>query len=472
MTESSPPEKKDFPQNGERTSEFSPPADSPPNILILSQWYFPNAWMPLRDLAARLQKDGFHVEVLTAVPYSLADGKRVPGYKIRFRQTETLDGVKVIRLPLYISQDTSGFRRFLCYASFGISAATIGQFGLTRPDIVFCYNLPTLGWAARLFRLLRGTKIVIMVQDLWPESVTGSGMMKSRFLSGVLRRWSRRFYRSADALTGLSPGFRRNLIQRGIRPDRIEVVYNWTDEKTPISPPESPSPPSPPASSSFPPSASPSPSSPPPASIRDEEGEGSPLDGEPRPDGPFIVTYAGNMGIYQGLDVVLDAAKILADRSARVLFRLIGGGVVLDKLKNRAKELGLTNLVFVPPVPTDKIGAELNRSDALLIHLKKIDLFKITIPGKTQASLFAGKPILCGVDGEVSRIVGEAGAGVPFEPENPESLADAVERMMRLSKEELRRMGESGRRYYQKEMSFETGYRTIVSLFSRLTERR
>ena len=70
-----------------------------PNILILSQWYFPDTWMQLRDLARRLAADGYGVEVLSAVPYSLVDGKIVPGYRLRFRQTETLDGVKVVRLP-------------------------------------------------------------------------------------------------------------------------------------------------------------------------------------------------------------------------------------------------------------------------------------------------------------------------------------------------------------------------------------
>ena len=400
-----------------------------PNILILSQWYFPDTWMQLRDLARRLAADGFGVEVLSAVPYSLVDGKIVPGYRLQIRQTETLDGVKVIRLPLFISQSRSGAGRACCYTSFGLSAATLGQFGLKRPDIVFVYNLPTLGWAARLFRFFRGAKFVLMVQDLWPESVVGSGMMNSRFLGRCLDRWCRRFYRSADALTGLSPGFKEALVGRGVNPDRIEVVYNWTNESEPV----------PPAAKE--------------ANSR------------------FTAVYAGNMGVYQGIDTLIDAAEILARRNVPADFRLIGGGVELERLKTLAAEKRLSNLSFVPWMPSDRIGAELAGADALLLHLKKMDLFEITIPGKTQTYLRAGRPILCGIEGDAARLVKTASAGMTFEPENPESLADAVQRMAEMPKEKLAEMGRAGQRFYENEMAFEIGYRRIVTLFSRLLTR-
>ena len=400
-----------------------------PNILILSQWYFPDTWMQLRDLARRLSADGFGVEVLSAVPYSLNDGKVVSGYRLRFRQAEMLDGVKVIRLPLFISQSRSGVGRVCCYTSFGLSAATLGQFGIRRPDIVFVYNLPTLGWAARLFRLFRGAKFVLMVQDLWPESVTGSGMMNSRFLGHFLDRWCRRFYRSADALTGLSPGFKEALTARGVDPNRIEVVYNWTNESVPL-----------------PPEAS-----------------------EPNPR--FTAVYAGNMGVYQGIDTFIEAAEILAQRNVPAVFRLIGGGVELERLKSLSAVKNVPNLTFVPWMPSDRIGAELARADALLLHLKKMDLFKITIPGKTQTYLRAGRPILCGIQGEAARLVETAGAGLTFEPENPESLAGTVQRMTEMPKGELAEMGRAGRRFYESEMAFEIGYRRIVNLFSRILAR-
>lgn len=382
--------------------------------------------MQLRDLARRLSADGFGVEVLSAVPYSLVDGNIVPGYRLRIRQTEMLDGVKVVRLPLFISQSRSGAGRICCYTSFGLSAATLGQFGLKRPDIVFVYNLPTLGWAARLFRLFRGAKFVLMVQDLWPESVVGSGMMNSRILGRCLDRWCRRFYRSADALTGLSPGFKEALVGRGVAPDRIEVVYNWTNESEPV----------PPVATA--------------------------------PNPRFTAVYAGNMGVYQGIDTLIAAAEILAQRNVPAVFRLIGGGIELERLKMLATEKRLSNLSFVPWMPSDRIGAELAGADVLLLHLKKMDLFKITIPGKTQTYLRSGRPILCGIEGETARLIEKASAGLTFEPENPQSLADTVQRITEMPREKLTEMGRAGQRFYENEMAFEIGYRRIIALFSRL----
>ena len=143
----------------------------------------------------------------------------------------------------------------------------------------------------------------------------------------------------------------------------------------------------------------------------------------------------------------------------------------MERLKSLAAAKNLPNLTFVPWMPSDRIGAELARADALLLHLKKMDLFKITIPGKTQTYLRAGRPILCGIEGEAARLVETAKAGLSFEPENPESLVDAVRRMAELPKEELAEMGRSGRRFYEREMAFEIGYRRIVDLFSRLLAR-
>ena len=177
------------------------------------------------------------------------------------------------------------------------------------------------------------------------------------------------------------------------------------------------------------------------------------------------------MGVYQGIDTFIEAAEILARRNVPADFRLIGGGVELDRLKGLAAAKNLPNLSFVPWMPSDRIGAELACADALLLHLKKMDLFKITIPGKTQTYLRAGKPILCGIEGDAARLIETARAGLAFESENPESLAGAVQRMTDLSREERTEMGLSGRRFYENEMAFEIGYQRIVRLFSRLLAR-
>ena len=107
-----------------------------------------------------------------------------------------MEGIEVHRVALYPSHDRSGFRRALNYLSFGLSSAVVGQFLVRRPDIIYAFNLVTLGLATRLLRLRFGCPVVFDVQDLWPDSVADSGMLDDSLLLGALDRWSRSVYRS------------------------------------------------------------------------------------------------------------------------------------------------------------------------------------------------------------------------------------------------------------------------------------
>lgn len=366
------------------------------------------------DFMRALRLRGHEIEVLTGFP-NYPGGKIYPGYKIRCRQVEIMDGIKVVRVPLYPSHDRSGIKRIMTYASFGISAATIGQFGLKKPDLVYAHAIPTSHLALSFFRWFRNSKIVLHVQDLWPDSVMQSGMMKKGLMLKMLAAQCNAFYRKADGLVVISPGFKKKIVSRGVQEKNIEVVYNWCDEKSmlPVNP-----------------------------AVRGSND-------------PFLILYAGNMGIMQALGTVLDAAQILQSKGNNIRFRLIGPGVEAEHLRSRAESMCLNNVEFLPPVPQNEITAHYENADALLIHLKDIDLFKITVPSKTQAYLHSGRPILCGVGGDASSIVEQAGAGLCFQPENAEQLAEAALRMSEMPREELERMGRSGQEFYREHLCFD-----------------
>ena len=196
---------------------------------MLTQWFQPEPTFKGLPLARALRDRGHEVEVLTGFP-NYPGGKLYPGYRVRPWRRETIDGIRVNRVALYPSHDRSGLGRILNYLSFGASAALIGPWLVRKPDVIYVYNLVTLVFASRLLRLFKGCKSILDVQDLWPESVAGSGMMKSRILLGVLDRWCRAAYRHADRLIVLSPGFKRHLVTRGVPEDKIDVIYNWCDE--------------------------------------------------------------------------------------------------------------------------------------------------------------------------------------------------------------------------------------------------
>lgn len=403
-------------------------------ILMLTQYFHPEPMFKGLPLAKAFRDRGHEVEVLTGFP-NYPGGKLYDGYRLRGWQRETIDGLSVIRLPLYPSHNRSAVRRIANYLSFGLTAATIGPWLINKPDVIYIYNLITLGLSSRLIRRRTGCGVVVDVQDLWPESVASSGMMRSKFASNTLTRWCQREYQSADRLIVLSPGFKKNLVARGVPANKIDVIYNWCDE-TAISIPE------------------------PDEATRRDLGFA----------GKFNIVFAGTMGVAQALDVVIDCARLLSDSCPNVQFTLVGGGIDVERLK--AKAVSLSNVQFLPAVPQREIGRVFAHADALLVHLKDDPIFQITVPSKIQAYMYAGKPILCGVKGDAATLVSEAGAGLAFQPQNAQSLADAIRKLCGMSPTELDELGGAGKKYYQDHLAFAAGVTQIEATFRAVRNER
>ena len=390
-------------------------------ILFLSQWFQPEPFFKGLPFVNALLERGHHVEVLTGFP-NYPGGKVYPGYRVRLYQGETMDGVKIHRVALYPSHDKSALHRIVNYLSFSLSALILGPWLIDKPDVIYVYNLVTLGFPAFLMRLLFGSKVIIDVQDLWPESVVNSKMLNNRFCLNFLDSICRWIYRKADKLVVLSPGFKQMLINRGVSPEKIEIIYNWCDEMSICK-----------------------------AMVPSVLEKGLEFPGE------FIVLFAGTMGIAQGLHTILDCAKICGDKLPHVRFVLVGGGIERDKLQQRANEMRLTNVTFLPPKSMDTMGKIFAIADALIVHLKDDPLFRVTIPSKTQAYLYTGKPIIMAVRGNAANLIRKAEAGILCEPENPSDIFNAIEKLCLMSDQERQRMGKSGLDFYKNFLSFATG---------------
>jgi len=235
-------------------------------------------------------------------------------------------------------------------------------------------------------------------------------------------------------LTVLSDGVKQNLTNRGIAPEKIEVVHNWCDE----------------------------------TSIRVDTSDGSPIN---RPDfaGKFVVLFAGTMGFAQGLDTVLACAKISKELLPAVQFVLIGGGVERQRLQKRAQEMSLDNVTFLPPRAMEAMGEVFALADVLLVHLKDDPLFRITIPSKTQAYLYMGKPIIMAMRGDAASLVQQAGAGLLCNPENPDAMMKAIKSLYEMKPRQREKLGKAGHLYYMHYLSFNQGvlkFEKIMMLLS------
>jgi glycosyltransferase involved in cell wall biosynthesis len=400
-------------------------------VLLLTQWFDPEPTFKGFLFARELVSRGFDVEVVTGFP-NYPGGKLYPGYRLRWLQRESLDGVAVTRVPLYPSHDQSAIGRVLNYISFSASALVYCLFMAQRPAVVYAYHPPlTVGITAMVLRLFRRVPVVYDIQDIWPDTLQATGMISNRFVLSIVERLCRLVYAHMDRLVVLSPGFKRLLITRGVDATRIDVVYNWCDEKALAT---------------------------------------SGAD-HPRPfpdDGCFRIVFAGNMGKAQALDVVLDAAVLLRESAPLVTFVLLGGGVETSRLRQRARDMQLDNVEFMAQVPMAEVGAILAGADALLVHLRKDPLFEITIPSKTQAYMAVGKPVLMAVDGDAASLILASGGGVVAESGNPHSMALAAKGLASASVTERMAMGESGRKYYLRNLSVQAGVNQFAGIFERL----
>ncbi len=402
-------------------------------ILLLTQFFQPEPMFKGLPLAQALRDRGHQVEVLTSFP-NYPGGIIYDGYRLAAWQRESMNGVDVIRLPLFPSHNRGSLRRMLNYLSFGLTTGVLGLWLVKKPDVIYVYNLVTLGTTWRLLRFRHRCRVVLDVQDLWPESVASSGMLKWSAAMRFLSWWCRREYRSVDRLIALSPGFKRNLVARGIEPSKVQVIYNWCDESA--------------------------------ITVSTPNAEAAHNLGF---SGRFNIVFAGTMGIAQALDTIIDAACIIESECPDVLFTFVGGGIEVERLKRRAELLA--NVQVLAAKPQSEIGVVLSNADVLLVHLKNDPIFEITIPSKIQAYMYVGKPILCGVRGDAADLIDQSGAGISFDPQDVDSLVNAIRLMRNMSSDRLSRMGLAGSKFYSERLAFQTGVDQIESILEAAVDR-
>lgn len=390
-------------------------------IAFITQWYDPevgSAAIPGAVVRA-LQARGHDVEVITGFP-NYPTGRLYDGYRLRPYARETVRGVRVHRVPLYPSHDASAVRRILNFLSFMLSATLMAPFLARRCQVALVYSTPaTVGLVGIALRALLRRPFVLYIQDLWPDTVTATGMLPGwlvRPAEWVLHRFCNRVYRSAAHIAVISPGMKAILVGRGVPTSKIDVIYNWVDEQL----------------------------------FR-------PVPAHPQGDGPFDVMYAGSIGPVQGLDVAIRALALLRpDEDVRL--RLIGTGAQVPALQRLADELGVADrLSFEGPRPVAEMSELMASARLQLVCLKDDPLFHFTMPSKIQAILASGRPVITCAPGDVASLTEASGAGWAVGPGDAAGLAEAFRTARSLSPRELDELGKAGHVFYQERLSAHFG---------------
>jgi glycosyltransferase involved in cell wall biosynthesis len=358
------------------------------------------------ELSRRLAQRGHRVTII-ASRVSYLTGAAVT----QSPQTETEDfpgggRVTIRRVFTYSALHKSFVHRVLAFFSFMASSFWAGL-GAGGVDLVWGTSPPIFqGFTAWALARLKRAPFLFEVRDLWPAFAVQVGVLKNRTLIR-LSEWLERFlYRRADVLLVNSPGFVEHVHQRGAR--RVELVPNGADP-----------------------------------AMFDPFADGAAFRRAHGLEGCFVALYAGAHGMSNDLGVALEAARLLNDRP-EIRIVLLGDGKEKPALQEQARAIGLTNVVFVAPVPKTGMAEALAAADVCFAILKPIPLYGTVYPNKLFDYLAAGRATVLAIDGVARRVIEDAQAGLYAPPGDPQALADAFRRLA--DDPDLRRqMGRNGR---------------------------
>lgn len=401
-------------------------------INFVTQWYPPEPAGPAYAPAVGLTQRGHDVHVLTGFP-NYPSGQLYDGYSLRPHTVERgADGITVHRVPLYPSHDASALKRMGNYLSFAASATAASQF-LPAADVWLTYSSPATAALPRMLqRPGRRTPHFMIIQDLWPDSVTESGFTggtAARVIHGSLDAFCKASYRDAAGIGVISPGMRGTLTSRGVPDAKIFDTPNWVEDR-PL--PERPR-------------------------SRAELG---------LPDRGRVFLYAGNLGELQALDDLVDAFE---GSDAHLV--LMGSGVKRDDLARSLAQRALPNVHLLDPVPSNEVAEYYEASDVVVVSLVDRPLLRVTMPSKVQASLAAGRPVFAHAAGDAASVVTAAGAGRAAAPGSVEARA-AVAALAAASDDELRDMGRRARAYYDENFSPEAGLDRLEAALQTITNKK
>ena len=368
------------------------------NILFLTDNFPPERNVPAMrtwEHVSRWVKDGHKVTIITTAP-NFPQGKPLAGYTNRWYMKEDMGGVTVIRVKSYIAANEGFLKRILDYVSFMVTGGIVAMFQ-KRPDILITtspqFFCAVAGWVVSRLRRLPW---IFELRDLWPASIVAVGAMKEGIAIKTLYWMEMSMYRAADRVIAVTKGLKQDLVDRGIPSDKIVVVRNGADTNRFTPRPKD-------------------------ASFVEKFGL----------QGKFVVGYYGTIGMGAGVQTAVDAGRVLRDRGRDdIVIMLAGAGAEYDEVEKSIQEQGLTNVKLLPPFDQADMPAVWSLLDAAIVMMKDRPLFRATISSKTFEALAMGMPVIMSLPaGEATGLVDEYGFGINVLPENPEDMANAIQKL-------------------------------------------
>lgn len=369
---------------------------------MICQYYYPEQFR-ITDICEELFKRGHRVTVITGTP-NYPMGKIYDGYRFGQKRDEVINGVNVHRC-FTVGRRKGAFYRFLNYYSFAISSTFFANRLKDEYDIVFVNQLSPvmMANAGISYKKKYNKRLVLYCLDLWPESLAAGGVKKGSSIYKYFLKLSKKIYKQADKIFVSSQSFSEyfkekfNLTNTEYLPQYSEEIFN-------------------------------------PDSCRK------------KPDGYVDLMFAGNVGSTQSVRTIIEAADLTKDLN-NLRWHIVGDGSELEHIKKLSDDYELSSMYFYGRQPIEKMPEFYTMADAMLVTLQENDDLSLTLPGKVQTYLAAGKPIIGAINGETKLVINAAECGYCGSANNIEELAYNVRAFIK-EKTDRETMGNNSRHFY------------------------
>lgn len=390
-------------------------------ILVVCQHYYPEPFR-ITDICEELVLRGHQVTVVTGTP-NYPKGEIYDGYDKKDKKHEIINGVEVYRC-YEIPRKKGILFRFLNYYSFAISSKRFCKKLKNDYDVVFANQLSPIMMVdgAVAYKKKYGKKLVMYVMDLWPESLLAGGIKKGSIIYNYYHKVSKKIYTKADILAVTSKSFVGYLKENFYIADNKFVYLPQYAE-----------------------------------SLFDYENC------KKQADEYIDLMFAGNIGKAQSVETIIKSANELKDIK-NLRFHILGDGSSLEACKKLVSEFNLENFIFYGRKPVEEMPNYYKMADAMLVTLTKDEFAKLTLPGKVQSYMVAGKPIIASIDGEGQEIVKVANCGITSNAEDYLGLADAIRKFVNLSQEEREVLGKNSYNYSKENFAKESFMQNLERL--------
>ncbi len=376
-------------------------------ILVISQYFYPENFR-INDFVESLKANGNNISVITAIP-NYPSGKKFGKFKL-FK--DKYRGIELIRVPIFL-RGNNRFSLFLNYFSFLISTLICYPFffGFKKFDYILCplYSPPTNGFIGLFVSYLSRGKLILWVQDLWPDSLSVTTKSMPLFVLNVINKFMKILYKKSSVIFVQSEMFVDEIKKFSIDENKIFYLPNWAENI-----------------------------------FKNQTNTEGILKNDQK-----SILFAGNIGEAQNIEFIIELIK--HSRSLKIKWVFAGDGSKFKWLKDNINKNDLDELVeILGRRPLEEMPNLFHENNFMLVSLKFDEIINKTLPGKVQSYMLCKKPIIGIISGETKRVIEDSKCGIVLDPNNIDSSINKLRDFLKLSDAKHNEMGKNGYDFYNK----------------------